>query len=436
MSRLLDMRFIACFAAVATLLNGVVFWARRVGWLQPEVYWHAYQTRFFRSISQTGEMGPYFEMLRFGSTLHEVDRWLWLATKGIKELVWLAVLVLLLLNLRHMRLPRLLALSYLGVFVLTALSAVTAWLGGFWLAILAGCRATASWVLGAAGAALADASACRHVTRAFVWVLAVQLVLIPFEIQRGLMIYFVIIGDEYVARPVGTFNVPTSLGAFTVVTWAMAMCWGQYTRRSLILISAGAAAILIASASATGWAAAAIAAIGTAYLCMRKHHRVAILLAAAPLAIAGWLALPEVTGREDIHDSLWGRIYPVEVYAKRNVSLTEAAFGHRFGAGSNAYATLSGTPTQATTPGDHPVGDSMPAALFWQVGGVGVVLCYGLMLLAIWRSPQSRPVGIAMLVSSITLNLPEHFPLNLVLGLWLANAARAEHDLTGGIRPT
>ncbi len=430
------MRFIAYFAAVATLLNGVVFWARRVGLLQPDVYWHAYHTRFIRSISQAGEMGPYFEMLRFGSTLHEVDLWVWLATKGIKELVWLTVLILLLLNLRHVRLPRLMALSYLGVFALTALSALTAWLAGFWVAILAGWRATASWVLGAAGAALADASACRHFTRAFVWVLAVQLILIPFEIQRGLMIYFMFIGDEYVARPVGTFNVPTSLGAFTVVTWAMAMCWGQYTRRSQLFVSAVAAAILIANASATGWAAAAVASVGTAYLCMRRKYRIAILLVAAPLAIAGWLALPEITGRDEIHDSLWGRIYPVEVYAKREVSLTEAAFGHRFGAGSNAYASLSGTPTQATTPGDHPVGDSMPAALFWQVGGVGVMLCYGLMLMAIWRSPQSRPVGIAMLVSSITLNIPEHFPLNLVLGLWLANAARAEHARTSDARPT
>jgi hypothetical protein len=423
------MRVLAYFAALAAVLNGAVFWARRVGLMQPDTYWHEYQSRHFAALRQPGEMGPYLELLRFGSTLHDVEPWVWLITKGVKELVWLVVLLLLFLHLREVRLPRVMALHYIGFFTLTATSALMAVLSGLWLALFAGARATASWVLGAAAAHLADAQACRHFARAFVWVLALQAVLIPFEVWHGLTIYFMYVGDYTFARPVGTFNVPASLGAFAVVTWAMAMCWGQYGLRGKFVICAGTAAILVANASATAWVACFAAIVGTAYLRMRKAHRVALLLVAAPLFLTMWFALPKITGRADLHDSLWGRIQPVEVYAKRELSVTEAAFGHRFGAGTNAYASLSDAQTHATTAGDHPVGDSLPAALFWQVGVVGTSLIYSLMLIAVWRSPGSRLVAFAILASSATINVTEHFPLNLALGMWLANSARPVNGL-------
>ncbi len=414
-------------AAIASVLQGLVFWTRRVGLLQPETYWHTYWQKLAEAINHPGEHESFAAVLKFGSTLHHTEGWLWVLTKGLKELVWLGIMVLIVLQLRHLRLPRSMAVALGGLFALTAISALAALIAGRWIAVFAGVRSSLSWVLAAAGARLADPMVCRQFARAFVWVLVLQAVLVPFEMHYGLTMFWMDLGGHTFARPVGTFNLPTSLGAFTVITWAMAVSWGQYRGRDVVLITALTAFVLVANASATAWVAWALAIGGSIYFRFGRRVRITLLLASLPMLIAGWLALPHITGRYDVHDSLWGRIYPVQVYAQRNLSTVQTLFGYRFGVGANAYATLTGAETHSTVVGAQPVGDSTPAAMFWQVGVLGVAFGYALILIALLRAPRSRPLGFALLVSSLTLNVTEHFPLNLILGVWLANSARAEH---------
>jgi hypothetical protein len=128
-----------------------------------------------------------------------------------------------------------------------------------------------------------------------------------------------------------------------------------------------------------------------------------------------------VTGRFDVHDSLWGRIAPVEQYAERHLSMRQILFGTGFGLGTNAVGRLRGRDFSDAIP-DRPVGDSTPAALLWQVGLVGAACAYALLACGLLFDPTSRAIGITIAVSSIALNIGELFPVNLILGLWLANA--------------
>jgi hypothetical protein len=61
--------------------------------------------------------------------------------------------------------------------------------------------------------------------------------------------------------------------------------------------------------------------------------------------------------------------------------------------------------------------------LFVQLGLVGVLAFYGLLAWA-WRvDGGARPFYLVAAIASLTINLPEAFPLNVLLGLALARSA-------------
>jgi hypothetical protein len=215
-----------------------------------------------------------------------------------------------------------------------------------------------------------------------------------------------------------------TLGLFGVAAWATALAWGEFSRRTHMLLGLLLALLLVVAASAAAWVAWALVAASLVHARLEGRRRTAMLLLSLPLLAGLWLALPTITGRANIHDSLWGRIDAVQAHAA-GLTPIELAVGLHFGSGSNALAALSGAETIKTADDRGPAGDSMPAALLWQAGLVGAGLAYLLMLLAVARDPRGRPLGMALLVASLVSNLPEVFPLNLLLALWLAHAARA-----------
>jgi hypothetical protein len=178
---------------------------------------------------------------------------------------------------------------------------------------------------------------------------------------------------------------------------------------------------LVPNASATAWGALFVMASAALYSRARARLRPYLLAAILPAMLAAWFSLPIVTGRFDIHDSLWGRIAPVQQYAERHLDMRQMLFGVGFGLGTNAVGSRYGRDFSSAIP-DRPVGDSTPAALLWQVGLLGMVCAYALVAIGLLADPASRAIGIAIAVSSIALNIGELFPVNLILGIWLANA--------------
>ena len=420
------MRWLITVIGLAALCNGIVFWLRRVGLLQREEYWLAYQRLVELSRLEGPSWERYIEILQFGASVHTLQGAWWL-TKIPKELVWGAVLLVALLRARHaLSQPLVLKLTYGALFTLIAISAADALLHGRWLETMAGARSFFCWVLAALGVALSSSGVRRSLTHVLIWVLVVQGLIAPVELTLGLKTYSMnLLGTDY-PRIVGTFALPVSLGTFTVVVWAMALCWSALPGRTLRLLTLLVVALLICNASATAWAAFATSA-GIHQLNQRTAgQRLAILVVALPVVLIGWQGLPQLTGRSDIHDSLFGRALAVQLHAGATLSPTELLLGHGFGLGTNAYSQLSPRPTAPVTPVDwtatHAVGDSMPASLLWQIGIAGIVLTYGLLLAGIVQNRRDQPIGVALLLASLTLNITELFPINLILGLWLATA--------------
>jgi hypothetical protein len=406
---------------VTSLLGGCIFWLRRVGWLQAATYWKSNTELIESAPDPNDDMSTYLYVLRHHASLHQLDGWLYL-TKYAKEAVFAAFVILALSQLPKSRLARPFGLAYTGLFLTGLLSAVTAMVSGHWFALLAGARSFAAWTIGGSATSLIDSQLRRRLARVCAWTLMVEACLAAIELDRGLLIYSVYLFDRDIVRVVGTFSLPISLGTFAVVTWATALCWGEFSRRTLILLTVLLLALLLVNASATAWAALAISAVAMALPTLGARWRSALIMAVLPLALMGWQLLPDLTGRPDVHDSLWGRILPIQLYASEHLSTREVLFGTGFGIGTNAMAQHGEGAAISREMPDRPVGDSMPAALFWQVGLVGLVCAYALFLLALRADEPSRPIGMALLVSSVAVNVTELFPVNLILGFWLASA--------------
>ena len=430
-------RWLMPLIGIASLLGGSVFWLRRVGWLQAEKYWYDNAELAARAPESSDPLGSYWFVMQHHASLHQIEGW-WYLTKFTKEAVLASFLALAVFSLLRFRPARPFRWACAGVFALGLVSAMGAALGAQWMALAGGVRGFASWLIGRGAAAWVDEDLRRRLARVCAWVLFAQLPLAAVELLRGIPVYVARFFGHEIVRIVGSFNLPISLGSFAVVAWTAMQCWSGYSRRTLGLATSALVLLLFFNASATAWIAF-VAALCTQAVMKRRRDpqrhsqqpgyrglRAAMLAMSLPLILAGWLSLPVLTGRADVHDSLWGRIAPVQIYASEHLTTQEMLFGTGFGLGTNALGRAD--MRQRRDPNalpDRPVGDSMPAALFWQIGLVGLALVYALFALALRADARSRPIGIALLVCSVGVNITELFPVNLLLGFWLASAMRA-----------
>ncbi|MGQ0799774.1 MAG: lasso peptide biosynthesis B2 protein [Pseudomarimonas sp.] len=346
----------------------------------------------------------------------------YLAVKYATDLIWLGLLGVALFNYRSARRWGLFTAVYVGLLVLFSGSALSAVLHGRWLELFSGARAVFAWLLAGIAGRFATARALRLTSFTCIGVLLAQSVAAPFELSAEVGFYAANLFGRELPRLVGTFEFPVALSAFAVTTWAMALCWARLGRRTLLLLAVLVTLVLLCSGSATGWVAFAATMVAAAFGQFARKTRIRLLALALPAALALWFALPSLTGRSDVHDSLWGRLHPATAFSEAHLSPLDVAFGYRFGAGVQGHQTISALTGTLAPPFFRPPTDSTPVVIFWQVGVLGVVLIYALLLLALYRDIESRPVGVALLVSSLALSISELFPLSIALGLWLARA--------------
>jgi len=417
------------WVAVFTLISGSVFWARRVGWLQPEIYWFAHIRWLAWFNQQSDSAAASLRVAEFNNSLHALSG-AWTLTKWPKQLILILIAAIVLSQWRQWRVQRPMSWIGIGLLVLGAGSALGALWTGRWMALLAGSRSFISWFVAVFGSTVATPTVLRAMARVLAALLVVQGVLVAIELQEGVLVYSIHMFDRDVVRVVGSFNLPLSLGSFAVIAWMAAFCWGELRASTLTLLGLVLIFVLVPSGSAVAWVALLCALAVMALTHMTRPWRIGILLLALPVMLAIWQLLPTLTGRHEVHDSLWGRIYPIQQYAEANLSTRETLFGLGFGEGTNALGAHQNKSTsELGRPMDHAFGDSLPASLFWQVGLTGLILSYAWMGMALHGDARSRPIGVAIVVSSLAVNVTELFPVNLVLGFWLAHASRVrDHD--------
>lgn len=360
-------------------------------------------------------MGMYEAWLAFGH---------WpTAARAAVDVAMLGLLVLGLASWRRRPPDRWLVLSFLPLLVLALGSAISALANERWLEVLSGSRASLPWFLAAAATGIATRGVLRGLVLASIGLLALQGVLAPWELNSPNSPYGTALLGLQIHRLVGTFELPAALGAFAVATWAMSISWLEPRWRTRLLLSVLVVLVLLVCSSASAWVALAATTASILFFRLALRWRLGLLASALPLALALWLALPAITGRADVHDSLWGRVNPTLDFSREHLDRRATLVGYRFGAGTQGHEPLRLLVSERIEPPNlRPPTDSTPAVLYWQFGWLGMLAAYALMLLALARDRQSRPVGVALLVGSFFVSLAESVPLALLLALWLGRA--------------
>ncbi|QPN64294.1 hypothetical protein [Synechococcus sp. CBW1004] len=142
-------------------------------------------------------------------------------------------------------------------------------------------------------------------------------------------------------------------------------------------------------------------------------HRSRLALAATTVLLMTFL--PNLLGRPDLWRSPLGR-WQAAVEGMTQAGPLQWLFGQGLAANSNQLISLLG-PQSALHSGSS---DGMPVLLLLQSGLFGVAAFYGLLLWAWNRDPVSRPFLMAVGIVSLTLNITELFPINLLLAFGLA----------------
>lgn len=295
-----------------------------------------------------------------------------------------------------------------------------------WLASLlaAGPFASRSWL--------------AHWARAASWLLWLQLPLLLLEAWRGLPMPFgpaptVAGGSGAVPLPVaslptrlvGSFIHPNALGVAVLVLLGFALSYlpshKGIRQASAVAIRPGlwlaALVSLLLSRSATGligWLALLL--WRTAPTWLPRRRRLGRLVPVLPfvLLLLGGL-LPRLLGRPDLWQSPLGR-WQALTAGMADAGPLQWLFGQGLAANSNQLLSLLG-PQAALHSAPS---DGMPVLLLLQSGLVGLASFYGLLLWAWHRDPDAHPFLFCLGLTSLTLNITELFPLNLLLGLSLA----------------
>jgi hypothetical protein len=187
--------------------------------------------------------------------------------------------------------------------------------------------------------------------------------------------------------------------------------------------------LVLAAASATGLVCLGLLGAVFGIQAASKHRR-ALMLGLAGVALGLVVAgLPALTGRADVFSSLLNSPARAAmlVGALRDRGGLDFWFGRGLGFATNAAKNLweyrlSGQPPSAGA-GRPVIADSTLTLLVEETGVVGLGLYVTLLAWASWRDRPLRVFYAVVAISSLTINVPEVFPVNLMLGLALAYTA-------------
>lgn len=247
--------------------------------------------------------------------------------------------------------------------------------------------------------------------------LVIQLVLACYENFNSFGLFHSMrIGN----RVTGTFTYPTSLGIFAAVAFTFIASFSQINKR---LVFVPAAILVYLSGSGTGFVLLLVAICVLTLKSLPNRQRRWLMLALLPIIATAIIQMPQALSRPTLYDSIFGRIQVAENYLKRPKAYDEFWVGHGLGVGSNVLNSLKSHSSQLDDIDiPHAPADSTPMALVHQMGLIGLILFYGMLVHAAWRDRKARLVYAVLGLASLTVNLTELYPVNFLLGLILCRS--------------
>jgi hypothetical protein len=437
---------LAALLAVALALNGLPFWARRVGLFDPAAHvrdgalfcspapppwWLPATCRPHRLVAP----GPPPRFERFSVqrlySVPPVERSLKLLRHIALPLLLLGSAVLVaarwqpapdphaLLPLSPLLLSTLLS-AWISLPREGSLDTLAAGLGSLWipLAALAGWLTTPRrWQR------LADGAAALVLLQGPVLVL---------EAMRGLPLPFGGATSPWLpTRLVGLMNQPNSLGGLLALSVALCVSVSRrpWQRWPLLLL-----ALAMALLARAGAGVVALTLLGGGLALGRLPRRGRPLAVVALLLVLA-LVLPSWLGRPRLYGSPLGRAEGFRVWWTTPRPATERWLGHGLASSLNPrLAVALRHPTRklpqaslSWVKGRGPSAEGQPLLLAGQGGLVALGAFYGLLAWCAWRDPLLRPFWGVLLLLSFTLNVTEVFPM----GIWMAVATARALGLGG-----
>lgn len=425
-------RLLVVGIALALVLNGLPFWARRVGLVDSRAY-RQEVALFCRAPIQRWWLPATCKPHRIegggaSPRVRRIDsfrlyrlRGLDVALKACRYVVLPGLLVvsLALVGARWQPLPRpgaLLPLLPMALSTLLSL-AISVPVDGIGASVLA---AVASlWIpLAAVAGWLTTPRRLQILADGAAALVLLQVPFLVVEAMWGLPMPFGGSATPWLpTRLSGLMNQPNSLGGLLAV--AVALCLTLSRRRwqqgPLLGLALGMAFL---ARSGTGMVVLLL--LGAARMLSLLPRPRGWLAFAMALLLVGAL-LPRLLGRPQLFQSPAGRVRTLGVWAKSSRTPRSRWLGYGLASQSNVSRVAPGLDTpdrrrRSLGHGRGPSADGMPALLLAQGGILALVTFYGLVGWCCWRDPESRLFWAGLLATSFTLNSTEVFPL----GVWLA----------------
>lgn len=229
-------------------------------------------------------------------------------------------------------------------------------------------------------------------------------------------------------RAAGTFVLPSTMGVAAAGCAAFVTAAGL---RGAVLASAIAASacLALAAGSASGLVLLLVLAAWIAWQALPSSRKpIGTVVAVACIALL-LIGLPMLTNRPDVWNSVLaggGRLDTLIDVVRAN-NWAQNLFGHGLSIGSNQATNLAAVGMQTMqsplASNNAFYADSTVTMLLAQLGVVGVLAFYAMLAWAYRVDPAARPFYLIVAIASLTINVPETFPLNFLLGLALARSS-------------
>jgi hypothetical protein len=421
-------RLLTLVIAVAVMLNGLPFWARRIGLLERQAY-RQDLARFCTSPVQPWWLPASCRPHRFDTASSERRVWrldparlyqispLEVGLKGLRYgvIVLLMIASAVLLIARWSPPPQTL-LPLLPLLVSTVLSAaISLPLDGAAFTLLSGIGSL--WIpLAALAAWLTTPRRLQILADGAASLVLLQVPFLLLEAMRGLPLPFGGTASPWLpTRLSGMVNQPNTLGGLLAVSVAFCLCLSQrrWQRWPLLALS-----LLIAILARSGGGVAGLSLLAAGLVLKNRRPRPGQLLALLLAFVLLTAALPRLLGRPQLLESPAGRLRTMRMWLHRPHTPQEWLLGY------GLASQISESPMISTAVGQAPPApqrdaDGMPPLLLSQGGLLALVAFYGLLAWCFVQDPPLRLFWFVLVVTSLSLRVTEVFPF----GIWMAVAA-------------
>ena len=252
--------------------------------------------------------------------------------------------------------------------------------------------------------------------------LGLLLALAPIEMSKAIQVFNT--NSIFKKRMTGFMDQPNTLGVYVICISGFFVVMYRSQLNNLSFIALCTCVLLLIILSGSNAAAVVFCVFLMAELALAKRtdksHLKPIILLILGIVI---VSLYFTHGRSVI-DSLAGRLVKYQYYFSLDLPLLKYLFGHGLGAGSNTILQIQSYfpfDAFALLPVKFSV-DSTPLLLFIQTGIIGCAVFYSLLFYALLKDKPKQSAYIVFILCSLSINIIEVFPLNIVLALLLSTS--------------